>query len=241
MEIKTVWVNGCFDVLHRGHFELFNYAKSLGGYLVVGIDSDRKVAESKGNDRPFNKVEDRKYALESLRAINDVVVFDSKEELASLIKDYQPDILVVGSDWKGKEIVGGQHAKKIVYFDRIGVYSTTEVLESTLYNKDQKKAYVDIDETICFYQGKRVYQEAQPNPINIDKINKLYDEGWHITYWTARGGHSKRDLTRLTTDQLNTWGCKYHDLIVGWSELNLETKPSFDLVIDDKAKRIEEL
>jgi len=138
MEIKTVWVNGCFDVLHRGHFELFNYAKSLGGYLVAGIDSDRKVAEAKGKDRPFNKVEDRKYALESLRAINDVVVFDSKEELASLIKDYQPDILVVGSDWKGKEIVGGQHAKKIVYFDRIGDYSTTEVLESTLYNKAKR-------------------------------------------------------------------------------------------------------
>ena len=124
-----IWVNGCFDILHRGHFELFNYAKSLGNYLVVGIDSDEKVSQDKGPDRPYNNLEDRVYALESLKAIDKVMVFDNKEHLEWLVEITKPDILVVGSDWKGKEIVGGQYAKEIVYFDRIGDYSTTDILK----------------------------------------------------------------------------------------------------------------
>ena len=124
-----IWVNGCFDILHRGHFELFNYAKSLGNVLVVGVDSDEKITQDKGPDRPYNKLEDRVYALESLKAIDKVMVFDSKDHLEWLVEITKPDILVVGSDWKGKEIVGGQHAKEIVYFDRIGDYSTTDILK----------------------------------------------------------------------------------------------------------------
>ena len=124
-----IWVNGCFDVLHRGHFELLNYAKSLGTMLIVGIDTDRKVRADKGPDRPYNKLEDRVYALESLKAIDKVMVFDNKEHLEWLVEITKPDILVVGSDWKGKEIVGGQYAKEIVYFDRIGDYSTTDILK----------------------------------------------------------------------------------------------------------------
>ena len=124
-----IWVNGCFDILHRGHFELFNYAKSLGNELIVGIDSDEKVAQDKGPDRPYNNLEDRVYALESLKAIDKVMVFDNKEHLEWLVEITKPDILVVGSDWKGKEIVGGNYAKKNVYFDRIGNYSTSNILK----------------------------------------------------------------------------------------------------------------
>ena len=124
-----IWVNGCFDILHRGHFELFNYAKSLGNELIVGIDSDEKVAQDKGPDRPYNNLEDRVYALESLKAIDKVMVFDNKEHLEWLVEITKPDILVVGSDWKGKEIVGGNYVKKIVYFDRIGNYSTSNILK----------------------------------------------------------------------------------------------------------------
>jgi len=123
-----IWVNGCFDILHRGHYELFNYAKSLGTELIVGIDSDEKISNDKGPDRPYNNLEDRVYALESLKAIDKVMVFDNKDHLEWLVQITKPDILVVGSDWKGKEIVGGQHAKEIVYFDRIGNYSTTNIL-----------------------------------------------------------------------------------------------------------------
>jgi hypothetical protein len=96
------------------------------------------------------------------------------------------------------------------------------------------KIYVDIDETICFYPEQRDYEVAVPNLENIAKINKLYDEGHHITYWSARGSVTKINWMTLTLDQLNNWGCKYHSVSVG-------IKPAYDLLICDKTKRIEEL
>ena len=124
----TVWTNGCFDVLHRGHIELFKHAKSLGEKLIVGIDSDTKVKKDKGNNRPINNVEDRKFILESIKYIDQVLVFHSKEDLENLIKQTKPDIMVIGSDWKNKTVVGQRHAKKLLFFDRIGNYSTTNIL-----------------------------------------------------------------------------------------------------------------
>jgi len=104
----------------------------------------------------------------------------------------------------------------------------------------QKVAFVDIDETICYYEDEnnRRYDLSIPIEENIAKINKLYDEGWEIIYWTARGSVSKKDYTEYTREQLKSWGCKFHDLITGTSPF---PKPHFDLVIDDKAKRNEEL
>lgn len=104
----------------------------------------------------------------------------------------------------------------------------------------QKVALVDIDETICYYEdpNNRRYDLSIPIQENIDKINKLYDEGWKIVYWTARGSVSKKDYTEYTRKQLEGWGCKFQDLITGTTPF---PKPHFDLVIDDKAKRIEEL
>jgi len=128
--VKKVWTNGCFDILHRGHLEMFQYAKSLGDYLVVGIDTDEKVKRDKGPERPYNCLSDRKFILESIKFIDEVVVFDSSQGLENLIKSNQPDIMVIGSDWKGKKVVGQQHAKELVFFDRIGSYSTTNILEN---------------------------------------------------------------------------------------------------------------
>jgi len=94
--------------------------------------------------------------------------------------------------------------------------------------------YVDIDETICYYKGDRDYNLALPLVDNIKKINTLYDEGHHIKYWTARGTVIKIDWFEVTKNQLDNWGCKYHELSVG-------EKPAYDLLICDKTKRIEEL
>jgi len=94
--------------------------------------------------------------------------------------------------------------------------------------------YVDIDETICFYEGKRDYPDAIPNHTNIAKINKLYDEGNEIVYWTARGGTTGLDWTTTTEEQLKNWNCKHH-------RLEMHSKPSYDLLICDKTKRIEEI
>ena len=101
--------------------------------------------------------------------------------------------------------------------------------------------YVDIDDTICFYNDglnkwdtKRNYADAVPNFDNIAKINKLYDEGHNITYYTARGSKTGLDWKSLTENQLKSWGCKCHHISVG-------EKPSYDLLICDKSKRIEEI
>jgi D-beta-D-heptose 7-phosphate kinase/D-beta-D-heptose 1-phosphate adenosyltransferase len=127
---KVIFTNGCFDILHRGHIELFRYAKSLGNKLIVGIDSDEKVKRDKGQDRPFNCLEDRIAMLEAIKYIDKVVSFDTRQELEDLIKSHNPDVLVVGSDWKGKEVVGDIFAKEVKFFDRIGDYSTTKILEN---------------------------------------------------------------------------------------------------------------
>ena len=86
--------------------------------------------------------------------------------------------------------------------------------------------YVDIDETICMSPDDRDYAKAKPIKKNIDKINKLYDEGNTITYWTARGTGSGIDWRDVTEKQFDKWGVKYHDLKFG--------KPIYDLFVDDK-------
>jgi D-beta-D-heptose 7-phosphate kinase/D-beta-D-heptose 1-phosphate adenosyltransferase len=131
--MKIIFVNGCFDVLHPGHIQLFEYARSLGDYLIVAIDSDKKVGEMKGLDRPIFCQDDRARTLEAIRYIDVVHIFDSKEDLENLLKSIGPDIMIVGSDWKGKEVVGGQYAKEVRFFDRVGEYSTTRTIQGLTY------------------------------------------------------------------------------------------------------------
>lgn len=125
---KIVWTNGCFDILHPGHIELFKVAKSLGDCLIVGIDSDEKVKFDKGMNRPINSLHFRKFMLESIKYIDLVLPFSSKLELENLIQLYSPDILLVGSDWKNGNVVGSEYAKEVRFFNRIGNYSTSNII-----------------------------------------------------------------------------------------------------------------
>jgi D-beta-D-heptose 7-phosphate kinase/D-beta-D-heptose 1-phosphate adenosyltransferase len=122
-----VWVNGTFDVLHIGHLKLLEFASSFGE-LRVGIDTDKRVKELKGIDRPFNTTEDRKYFLQSLKYVNLVVVFDSREELINLVKEYQPDYMIIGDDYKDQIVYGSEYAKELVFFEKLPNYSTTKIL-----------------------------------------------------------------------------------------------------------------
>ena len=92
--------------------------------------------------------------------------------------------------------------------------------------------YVDIDGTIC--DSSNGYENAIPIKKNIDTINKLYDNGNVIVYWTSRGRKTGIDWSELTKKQLLDWGCLYH-------ELSMNDKPSYDLLIDDKAINIDNL
>jgi D-beta-D-heptose 7-phosphate kinase/D-beta-D-heptose 1-phosphate adenosyltransferase len=128
----NIFVNGTFDILHRGHLELLNYAKSLGDILLVGIDSDDRVKEKKGLTRPIYTQGERKFFLENLKAVDSVDIFSSDNELESMIKSFKPDIMVVGSDWKGKTVIGSHYAAKLIFFDRIGDYATTRTIQSII-------------------------------------------------------------------------------------------------------------
>ena len=130
--MKTIFVNGTFDLLHPGHVSLLSWAKSLGDYLVVGIDTDDRVREKKGSTRPIYNQTDRGIMLVSLSAVDEVRYFDSDESLENLVKDVKPDIIVVGSDWKGKTIIGSYYAAELKFFDRIEEYATTKTIQSII-------------------------------------------------------------------------------------------------------------
>lgn len=131
MIMKKVWVNGTFDVLHVGHIKLLEFASQFG-VLRVGIDTDKRVKELKGDDRPFNNQEDRKKMLESIKYVDEVVIFDSRQELIDSVRDYSPDVMVVGDDYKGETVFGSEHAKELIFFEKIHGYSSTKILN---YNK----------------------------------------------------------------------------------------------------------
>ena len=136
MSQTKVFVNGTFDLLHRGHLELLNFAKSLGDRLYVGIDTDRRVSEKKGPSRPIYNQEERKFFLENLKAVDKVSLFDSDLELEVLINFIQPDIMVVGSDWEGKSVIGSMYAAKLVFFSRISDYATTKTIQRIIDRRD---------------------------------------------------------------------------------------------------------
>jgi D-beta-D-heptose 7-phosphate kinase/D-beta-D-heptose 1-phosphate adenosyltransferase len=124
-----IWINGCFDVLHYGHFRMIEYAASLGEMLVIGIDSDERVKKMKGENRPFHTETQRKFNLMQIKGVSNVVIFDSDETLRSQIELYKPNIFVIGSDYVNKPIIGGNHADEIRFFDRITDFSTTKILK----------------------------------------------------------------------------------------------------------------
>ena len=97
-----------------------------------------------------------------------------------------------------------------------------------------KLIFVDIDGTICTIIKELNYENAKPIKENIDKINKFYDDGNKIVYWTARGAKTGIDWTLTTREQLRDWGAKHHELL-------MNDKPHYDLLICDKTKRIEEI
>ena len=132
-----IWVNGAFDVLHIGHIKLLKHAAAMG-HLRVGIDTDDRIKELKGPTRPFNCFKDREEFLLSLRFVDDVVSFSTEEELIDQIKLYQPDIMVIGSDYKNRRIIGAEHVGKIVYFNRLDDISTTSILEYGKNTSDRR-------------------------------------------------------------------------------------------------------
>ena len=126
---KRIIVNGSFDIVHKGHVNLLNYAKSLGNYLLVAIDTDARIKELKGEDRPVNQLDERLHLLHNLKAVDEVVYFDSEQQLVDIIKNYNPDVMVKGSDYKNKRIVGAEYCNSIEFYEIENGYSTTNKIQ----------------------------------------------------------------------------------------------------------------
>ena len=130
--MKKVFVNGTFDILHPGHIDLLYLASTYGDEFVVAIDSDRRVKEKKGDSRPINNEDTRSKIIFRIKGVDKVFIFDSDEELRDIIKEYEPDVMMVGSDYRDKEVIGSEYAKQLVFFERDTRYSSTKVIESII-------------------------------------------------------------------------------------------------------------
>ena len=123
-----VWVNGTFDVLHIGHIKLLEFASKFGE-VRVGIDTDERVKQLKGESRPINNIKDRIDFMNSIKYVHSSVDFSTEEELCDRINEWNADIIIVGNDYKGKKVIGSHLVKEVIFFDKIDGYSSTKIIE----------------------------------------------------------------------------------------------------------------
>lgn len=136
--IKVI-TTGSYDVLHVGHIRLLKYAKSLGDKLIVCTDTDRRIKEKKGVNRPFNKLFNRVELLQSIKYVDDVWTFDTDYRLEDIYKLVKPDILVLGDEYMQKHIVGREFVKEIKFFDAPREISSTNIINNYASNIDNYK------------------------------------------------------------------------------------------------------
>jgi rfaE bifunctional protein nucleotidyltransferase chain/domain len=140
----NIWVNGCFDILHTGHIDLLWFAKKyLTGLqthvvdfeqlsknkLFVGLDSDERVKQLKGDKRPINDINTRITIIKNLRMVDEVFIFDNDMELRNLIKYCKIDIMIVGDQYKDKEVIGSENSKYGVVYYPVDNRSSTNIIE----------------------------------------------------------------------------------------------------------------
>lgn len=125
--MKKVWVNGTFDVVHIGHIKLLEFANSFGT-VTVGLDTDERVRSKKGESRPFNTLADRMDFISSIRFIDNVVSFNTDNELIEHIRNFEPDIMVIGGEYRYKQIIGLEYVPRIEFFEKIDGYSSSKIL-----------------------------------------------------------------------------------------------------------------
>ena len=127
--MSIVWTNGTFDILHPGHIELFKVARSLGDKVIVATDTDEKIKNDKGDHKPVNDLCYRVAMLEAIKYIDVVHTFGNRKELEDLIMLYEPDILLLGDDWRYGDVVGREHAKEVRFLPRVGGYASSNTIK----------------------------------------------------------------------------------------------------------------
>ncbi len=128
---KIVFTNGCFDIIHAGHIDYLEKAKSLGDILIIGVNSDSSIKKIKGDKRPIVHQQYRIRVLQGLKAVDGIIVFNEETPL-NVIKALKPDILVKGADWPLEKIVGREYAKKVERIEFAYDISTSKIIEKVL-------------------------------------------------------------------------------------------------------------
>ena len=132
---KTVFTNGCFDILHPGHTRYLFTARKLGDYLIVALNSDRSVRSIKGSKRPILNENIRAELISALGCVDSVLIFDEDNPL-EMIRHLLPDILVKGGDWSEEEIIGADEVKEaggeVKVIPYITGFSTTALINKIL-------------------------------------------------------------------------------------------------------------
>ena len=129
---KIVFTNGCFDLLHAGHVQYLEAAKSFGDILILGLNSDRSVKAIKGSGRPINNETDRAYIVAALEVVDYVVIFD-EDTPYNLIKMINPNTLVKGKDYEGQKVVGQDIVDELILVEFVEGKSSSQII-----NKIQK-------------------------------------------------------------------------------------------------------
>jgi D-sedoheptulose 7-phosphate isomerase len=162
----VVFTNGCFDILHPGHVDLLERAKSLGDKLIVGINSDRSVRAIKGEGKPFNDQEDRRKVLLGLRSVDEVVIFDELTP-ETLIENIKPDVLVKGGDWRPDEIIGSDFVARnggtVLSLPLLKDHSSSGIVEKI---RDYKVKSDDVTDST----------KVEPFKEHLDTFNRLSTE-----------------------------------------------------------------
>ena len=131
---NSIWTNGCYDILHLGHLELLSRCrdesdKLYNSLVFVGLDSDIRVKNSKGKDRPINNQNSRISMMLSLKFIDGVFVYDTDEELAQIISDIKPIKMIIGDDYQDKQVIGKEHTNELIFFPKVQDFSTSSIIE----------------------------------------------------------------------------------------------------------------
>ena len=130
---KRIWLNGTFDVLHLGHIKLFQHSKKLypNSIICVGVDTDDRIRQMKGPNRPINPLHYRVEFLKSIRFIDDVRSFATDDELCKEIALFNPDVMCIGDDYRNRTIIGEELIPHIEYVKRFDNLSTTKILNNS--------------------------------------------------------------------------------------------------------------
>lgn len=179
---KVVFTNGCFDILHPGHIDLLERAKKLGTRLIVGINSDRSVRAIKGSPRPFLSEQDRAAILGSLKAVDEVRIFDELTP-ENLIREIKPDVLVKGGDWAVNEIIGAdfvlENGGEVISLPLLEGFSSSKIVEKIQFNYTPKKEVEKLESSAAksLVQHLEVFQSMLENDLkNIESCADLIFE-----------------------------------------------------------------